>query len=1182
MNDHATSSPQNPYPALEHPVAGVGTRRALSAALLTCVLALVSLRLVPATLAQRAAASETLLQPPSQVFVDDNFDATTPGWQVTHFDSIQNGLDAVTFGGTVNVAAGEYEENLSITKIVTVTGTGTDTIIRSDDGTCFNPTTDTGATVIHVQSDFVTLDRLFIDGEIESTCGGPPEAPRARYGINLRSQAGFALRNTTIVSAVYGLFMESSLTTAQIRNNTVIDAGTAGIGAGMYFSATNRSIRDNVVRDSPDATGVVVVNGGQGFFQRNTISRVRTGLLVKSSALTAQSNTFVGHGIDNDIGIKLEEAGGGLIGSTLLTDNTIEGFTRGIDVIGGSQLMQENKIWGPGRDTAGSIGVRFSTELGPGQVREISLGSMADNLISNFERGIVVHEPPGDTSKDVFLLIGGSVGNSNTIALYRTFALELENTGDNVAVNDINAEFNNWGVTSLGSLEEVIKHKNDDPVLGRVDFDPFLGIPELINLTANPTTLRPNGTDTSTIRAQVLFLEQIGLQTVTKTVAPGMMVGFQTLKGLGTVSQAFVEAEGNNATRQGNWQTVSDGNASGNQYVRSNTVGDKVSFNFNGTAVSMLYRTGPDAGIANVTIDASNVFSDTLDMYSATAAFKERVIETALANGPHTLMVEVSGNKNTNASDTYVYADAFRSGLTTDEQGAVTATLLAGITAGIEEVLAVAVSEAGNITETIAVTISDATPTPTSTQTPTLTPTVTATSTSTTPTPPTVTPTVTPSPTPTPSGTPPALTVTPTRTRTPTPTPTRPRIVMAYLPLLARNLVNVVPKIVVVPADQRIQVGETTTVEVRITNVEDLFAVDVQVGFDPAVLEVVDANPDLNGIQIDPGTFPDPNDGGAIINQADNAAGRVTYVVTIFRPNPPVKGSGPLLFITFRGKAAGDSPITIRRAVLSDPDASSIAAAVNNGIIRVGALPTATPTRTLSPTPTITPGGPTLTRTPTITPGGPTLTSTPHAPVPTPTPTEKPAPGICQQIVLNPGFEENRSWTIPNTPRPARYTTANRFSGHRSILMGLTPYELDVLSFSSVWQAVRIPHDAQSATLSFRYWPATQEYTNNDWQASWIFDADLNMPPLASVLKIRSNAHRWFHHQQDLTSFRGQTITLYFTAINDGRHGHRTYWYVDDVTVEVCGSNSPLEIPAQPRKGPDEEMLLNLLMNDGP
>ena len=59
------------------------------------------------------------------VYVDDDFNSGTPGWGVDHFATIQNGVDAVDAGGTVNVAAGTYvEDNILINQGMTVQGAG--------------------------------------------------------------------------------------------------------------------------------------------------------------------------------------------------------------------------------------------------------------------------------------------------------------------------------------------------------------------------------------------------------------------------------------------------------------------------------------------------------------------------------------------------------------------------------------------------------------------------------------------------------------------------------------------------------------------------------------------------------------------------------------------------------------------------------------------------------------------------------------------------------------------------------------------------------------------------------------------------------------------------------------------------------------------------------------------------
>jgi hypothetical protein len=62
----------------------------------------------------------TLNCTPSNIFVDDDYDNSTQGWGVTHFDSIQNGVNAAQPGATVFVAAGTYNESATVDKAITV------------------------------------------------------------------------------------------------------------------------------------------------------------------------------------------------------------------------------------------------------------------------------------------------------------------------------------------------------------------------------------------------------------------------------------------------------------------------------------------------------------------------------------------------------------------------------------------------------------------------------------------------------------------------------------------------------------------------------------------------------------------------------------------------------------------------------------------------------------------------------------------------------------------------------------------------------------------------------------------------------------------------------------------------------------------------------------------------------
>jgi hypothetical protein len=112
------------------------------------------------------------------------------------------------------------------------------------------------------------------------------------------------------------------------------------------------------------------------------------------------------------------------------------------------------------------------------------------------------------------------------------------------------------------------------------------------------------------------------------------------------------------------------------------------------------------------------------------------------------------------------------------------------------------------------------------------------------------------------------------------------------------------------PPSVEVDVGATTTVDLRIENVSDLYYVEVLLFFDPALLEVMDAESTLSGVQVEPGTFLGP-DSTVDDNSVDSEAGEIIFTQTA--GDEPVSGSGVLAKITFRGKARGESEIEFDR-----------------------------------------------------------------------------------------------------------------------------------------------------------------------------------------------------------------------------------------------------------------------------
>jgi hypothetical protein len=140
----------------------------------------------------------------------------------------------------------------------------------------------------------------------------------------------------------------------------------------------------------------------------------------------------------------------------------------------------------------------------------------------------------------------------------------------------------------------------------------------------------------------------------------------------------------------------------------------------------------------------------------------------------------------------------------------------------------------------------------------------------------------------------------------------------------------------VLPADQQVDVDDIFTVTLELEDVSTLYGVDVQLAFDPEVLEVVDADPLVPGVQITRGTFPNPAGGQVAKETADNDAGTVWYAVALKNPAPAVSGSGRLCSITFRAKTLGYSALRIQSLTLSDPTATSLPVTGHGGAVRVG------------------------------------------------------------------------------------------------------------------------------------------------------------------------------------------------------------------------------------------------------
>lgn len=138
------------------------------------------------------------------------------------------------------------------------------------------------------------------------------------------------------------------------------------------------------------------------------------------------------------------------------------------------------------------------------------------------------------------------------------------------------------------------------------------------------------------------------------------------------------------------------------------------------------------------------------------------------------------------------------------------------------------------------------------------------------------------------------------------------------------------------PQSLGLKPGETGTVTIRASDVQNMYGVEFHLTFDPNIVEVVDADAAKPGAQIAQGDWL--KNSFVAVNKADNAAGKIDYGVTLLNPAPAVSGSGVIATITFKAKGNGTSPLRIDKAILASRDGKEIKSAWQDGAVGVSML----------------------------------------------------------------------------------------------------------------------------------------------------------------------------------------------------------------------------------------------------
>ena len=228
---------------------------------------------------------------------------------------IQEGVNLVTTGGTVNVFAGSYTGGVDINRTMTVVGGGLPAV--------------TTAVLSGQEVGFlIHADDVVLDGFAVSGAGG------STYGVLLSDKAAGSpytngtVRNSQFTNLEYGVATADGavdFTNALIQNNT-FNPGTGTWGVYLQ-SGSGHALYGNSFSGTSTQAGVLVqfadnvTVGGVGVGQANTFSGLAGSLLVADAVNTAFVGNTVTGTLNNRGAVRLE----GNVSGITVARNTITG-----------------------------------------------------------------------------------------------------------------------------------------------------------------------------------------------------------------------------------------------------------------------------------------------------------------------------------------------------------------------------------------------------------------------------------------------------------------------------------------------------------------------------------------------------------------------------------------------------------------------------------------------------------------------------------------------------------------------------------------------------------------------------------------------------------------------------------------------------------------------------------------
>lgn len=252
------------------------------------------------------------------IYVDDDFNSSTLGWQVDHFNKIQDGINKVAIGGEVYVYNGNYNENFVINKQINLIGEDR------------NKTILIGAEydIVKVTSSYVNISNFLI-----KYTGGAVGIS----GIKLDKVKHCNIINNNITNIYYGLTTKNSnencIDGNIFYNNTFAIEDTGSFLVETYLSTNNTIINNLIVHNY---FGICLTNSENNLIYNNLFNNI-IGQIGMENAYALMNNTW---NISKTLGTNI--IGGPYLGGNYYAD--YEGIDTNGDGLGDTPYIISEKI----------------------------------------------------------------------------------------------------------------------------------------------------------------------------------------------------------------------------------------------------------------------------------------------------------------------------------------------------------------------------------------------------------------------------------------------------------------------------------------------------------------------------------------------------------------------------------------------------------------------------------------------------------------------------------------------------------------------------------------------------------------------------------------------------------------------------------------------------------------------